>query len=166
MTWWAWTLLFVAGRLLGSPAAENPGVERRARLDLSWTASGLPPEMREGVIRGIASGSKERALLLAQAAVDGDLATSRETRAAAVWLHLHGIPSLSAPGTARGLESATRAVLLELARRLPSALVRDFRETLGAIDLPALESGRVSPHARKLLEAFFTGTARGLGAAR
>ncbi len=166
MTWWAWTLLFVGGRLLGSAAVETPGFEGRARLDLSWTGSELPPEIREGVIRGVASGSKARALTLGQAAIDGDLAKPEETRAAAVWLHLRGIPSLSAAATSRELESAIRYVLKELARRLPAALVRDFRETLGVIDLPAGGNGQVSPHARKLLEAFFTGTARGLDAAR
>ena len=59
MTWGAWMLLVVAGRLLGSPPSETPGLGGRARLDLSWTGSDLPPEIREGVIRGIASGSKE-----------------------------------------------------------------------------------------------------------
>jgi len=166
MTSWSWALLVVVGRFLAGPAIETSGPAGRARLDLTWTGPELPPEMREGVIRGIHSGCRERALILGQAAIDLDLTTLEAAHAASVWLLLRGIPSLSVTETTPKLEGEARRVLGELARRLPSRLVRDFRETLARIDLPAGEHGRVSPRARDLLVAFFTGTARGLGATR
>ncbi|HVR83804.1 MAG TPA: hypothetical protein VMU54_05785 [Planctomycetota bacterium] len=166
MTSWSWTLLFLVGRLLGSPALEAPASGEKARLDLSWAGPDLDPDIREGVLRGLTSGSRERALVLGQAARDLDLATSREVHAASVWLLFRGIPSLLVPETRRGLDAELRRVLDELGRRLPSRLLRDFRQTLRGIELPAGENGRVSPVARDLLTAFFTGTARGLEATR
>ena len=166
MTSWSWTLLILVGRHLGNPAGESPTPAGTARLDLFWTSPDLDPEIREGVLRGITFGSRERALVLGHGAMDLDLTNRLELHAASVWLLLRGIPSLSVPETPMQLDRETGRILGELARRLPSRLVRDFRETLGAIELPAGESGRVSPRARELLVAFFTGTARGLGATR
>jgi hypothetical protein len=166
MTTWAWALLIVVARSFGAPATETLEVAGRSRLDLSWTSPDLPAALREGVTRGVQSGSRERALILGQAAIDLDLASLRDVHAASVWLLLRGIPSLSVPETTSTLEGEARRVLGELARRLPSRLVRDFRETLGVLELPAGEHGRVSPRARELVVAFFTGTARGLGATR
>ncbi|HEV3028306.1 MAG TPA: hypothetical protein VG457_12075 [Planctomycetota bacterium] len=166
MTSWSWTLLFLVGRLLGSPAAEGPAPGERARADLSWISLDLDPEILEGVIRGLTCGCRERALVLGQAAIDLDLATCRDVHAASVWLLFRGIPSLLVPETTRGLGVETRRILGELARRLPSRLLRDFRQTLGAIELPSGDNGRACPRARDLLVAYFTGTARGLGATR
>jgi len=166
MTSWSWALVVVVGRFLASPTVEAPDPAARARLDLTWTGPDLPPEIRQGVIRGIISGCRERALILGTAAIDLDLTTVQAAHAASVWLLLRGIPSLSVQETTPKLEGEARRVLGELARRLPSRLVRDYRETLARIDLPAGENGRVSPRARDLLVAFFTGTARGLGATR
>jgi hypothetical protein len=98
--------------------------------------------------------------------MDLDLATSREVHAASVWLFFRGIPSLPVPETTRRQGAGIRQVLDELTRRLPSRLRRDFRQPLGAIELPAGENGRASPRARDLPVNFFDGTARGLGATR
>src|SRR4051812_41110018 len=95
MTSWSWALLMVVGRFLASPAVEAPDGVARTHLDLTWTSPDLPPEIREGVIRGITSGSRERALILGQAAIDLDLTTVEAAHAASVWLLLRGIPSLS-----------------------------------------------------------------------
>ncbi|HLY73646.1 MAG TPA: hypothetical protein VKU80_05965 [Planctomycetota bacterium] len=166
MSSWAWTLLILVGRHLGSPAAEAPNSAGETRPDLSWKSSDLDSEVRKEVLRGITSGSRERALVLSQTAMDLELATRLQLHAASLGLLLRGIPKFSVPGTLTELDRETRRLLGELAQRLPSRLVRNCRESLDSIQRPSGHPGRVSPAPRDQFVAFLTGTARGPGGTR